>query len=204
MENFKIFAKHLKILRESHDLSMSELAELLFMKSSAAINEFEAGRSKPTLETAITISTYFGVSLEWLLGLSKIPYTEASIASANIAKAERTLSVDVNDEIGNMITILMKELGVQPKTQIANTSLALQGNYIFLMNATFLNDMEHLRKSTDETPIARFGQWLNDFFAISKPKRLDKRKAERYKKVLDFHAGLYENPIFVIPKEENL
>ena len=60
------------------------------------------------------------------------------------------MSVDVNNEIGNMITILMKELGVQPKIQTANISLPSQGNFIFLMNATFLNDMEHLQKTAKE------------------------------------------------------
>ena len=89
MEYNNLFPTRLKILRESHNVSMSEMAEFLFMQGSAAINQFERGRSKPSVDTAVQISLFFGVSLEWVVGLSDIPYTPNSVQIANKARVER-------------------------------------------------------------------------------------------------------------------
>jgi transcriptional regulator with XRE-family HTH domain len=194
MENFKIFAKNLKTLRESHCLSMSELAELLFLKTSAGVNEFESGRSKPSLETAINIATLFGTSLEWLTGLSGEPYTIASITAANVAKAERIKRVDPDDNIGSIITLLSRDLGLQPQIRASEPSLALQGNYIFLINASILNDLEHLQKEAG-TPLEQLTNRLGN----KKPSRLDKRKIERYILFLKAHYGYFEVPLFPFP-----
>ena len=80
LENF--FKTRLKELRESHNLTMTELAEILFMTSSAAVSQFETGKSLPSYFKLLQISLFFGVSLEWLTGLSDRPYTEASITAA--------------------------------------------------------------------------------------------------------------------------
>lgn len=170
---------------------MSELAELLFIKTSAGINQFESGRSQPSLETAVTIATMFGVSLEWLVGLAKEPYTEASIAAANIAKAERTQRVDPNDDISSVIMYLSGELGLQTQILVAKPSLELQGNYIFLINATILNDLEHIQRDTG-SPLTQ----LYSIFGNPKPGRLDKRKIDRYRLFLKAHCGYFDKPIF--------
>lgn len=197
MKNFKTFADNLKILRESHSLSMSELAELLFIRTSAGVNQFEAGRSNPSLETAITIATLFGISLEWLVGLAKEPYTEASIAAANIAKAERTQRVDPNNDISSVIVYLSNEFNLQPQIVVTKPSLELQGNYIFLMNATILNDLEHIQREAG-SPL----QHLYSILRNPRPKRLDKRKIERYKLFLMAHCGYIDKPVFTIPDNE--
>ncbi len=195
MKNFKKFAINLKTLRESHNLSMSELAELLFIRTSAGVNEFEAGRSKPTLETAINISTLFGISLEWLTGLADEPYTKNSITAANVAKAERINTIDPDDNIESIITLLSKDLGLQPQIRTTEPSLAMQGNYIFLINATILNDLEHLQQEAG-SPLEK----LTNRLANKKPGRLDKRKIERYVLFLKAHYGYFEEPLFPIIK----
>jgi len=196
MEIINSFAKNLKKLRESHNLSMTELAELLFIKTSAGINQFESGRSNPSLDTAITVATLFGVSLEWLTGLSDEPYTKASVSAANVAKVERMQRVDPEGAIGNMILLLSKDAGIEPKIQLTQPSLELQANYIFLLNSTFLNDLEHLQRENG-SPSERLATLTDN----KKPNgRLDKRKAERYKLFLQAHNGYFEKPLFIIPK----
>ena len=196
METFNSFSKNLKLLREAHNLSMSELAELLFIKTSAGINQFETGRSNPSLETAITVATLFGVSLEWLTGMACEPYTKASIAAANTAKVERMQRVDPDGNIGDMIIQLSRDAGIKPKIHLPNQSLALQANYVFLLNATFLNDLEHLQLENG-SPSERLATLTEN----KKPGgRLEKRKAERYKLFLQVHNGYFEEPIFIIPK----
>ena len=196
MEIINSFAKNLKKLRESHNLSMTELAELLFIKTSAGINQFESGRSNPSLDTAITVATLFGVSLEWLTGLSDEPYTKASVSAANVAKVERMQRVDPEGAIGNMILLLSKDAGIEPKIQLTQPSLELQANYIFLLNSTFLNDLEHLQRENG-SPSERLATLTDN----KKPNgRLDKRKAERYKLILQAHNGYFEKPLFIIPK----
>lgn len=199
MNNFKIFAERIKLLRTSHNLSMSELAELLNLKTSAGINEFEAGRSKPSLETAINISILFGTSLEWLTGMASVPYTEASIAAANVAKVERMQRVDPDGNIGTMILILSRDARIKPQIHLKEPSLALQANYIFLFNATFLNDLEHLQRQKG-TPSERLATLTED----KKPGgRLEKRKAERYRLFLEAHNGYFDKPIFTLTRTQN-
>lgn len=199
MEIINSFAKNLKILRESHNLSMTELAELLFIKTSAGINQFESGRSNPSLETAISIATLFGVSLEWLTGMANEPYTVASIAAANVAKSERLQRVDPDDNISTMILKLSRDARIKPQILLKEPSLALQANYIFLLNATFLNDLEHLQRQKG-TPSERLATLSED----KKPGgRLEKRKAERYKLFLEAHNGFFVEPIFPLTGTEN-
>lgn len=199
MKNLQFFSKRLKLLRESHNLSMSELAELLFMKSSAAINEFESGRSKPTLETALTIALYFGISLDWLFGLSNTPYTNESIAAANKACIEREQRVFSDNNLEELITITSVDLKIKPAVFDISQDppLAYYGNYVFLKNITFLNDLEHLQQETS-SPIGQ----LQKLVTNNRPKRLDKRKIERYKLFIKAHYGYFNEPIFTIPLEE--
>lgn len=75
MLNRKIFANRIKILRLSHELSVSQLAELLSLKSKGSISAFEAQRGFPSCEILIRISSLFAISLDWLTGRSNIPYT---------------------------------------------------------------------------------------------------------------------------------
>lgn len=203
MQNFVFFSKRLKLLRVSHDLSMSEMAELLFLKTSAAINEFESGRSKPTTETAINIATYFGVSLDWLFGLSGIPYTNDSVVAAEKAAFEREQKIDTNHDLQGLIASTAYLLKIEPKVDyyFCERNLAYRGNYVFLKNATFLNDLEHLQHKQDS-----LSSRLNSLFSTVKPTRLSKRKIERYKLFLMAYHGCFnvKEPIYPVSTEENI
>lgn len=82
MESFSI---KLKILRNSYDLSLAELAGLLSLNTRASLYDWENKRSFPAMENLISLANIFGISLEWLLGRSKDVYTEDSLRSGEIA-----------------------------------------------------------------------------------------------------------------------
>ena len=71
-----MFAERLKIIRNECNLTQFDLANLLNV-SRSTISMYEQGERDPDTETIIFLSKHFGVSSDWLLGLSDIrnPYS---------------------------------------------------------------------------------------------------------------------------------
>jgi transcriptional regulator with XRE-family HTH domain len=68
----EIFCERLRSLRQSHDLTLEQLAnELGLVKQT--INNWEKGVRAPSLEASIALAEYFNVSLDYLVGLSDNP-----------------------------------------------------------------------------------------------------------------------------------
>lgn len=63
------FNVRLKQLRQKEKLTQSELAQILDLKPTA-ISNYESMRNEPSFEKLITLSRYFDVSCDYLLGLS--------------------------------------------------------------------------------------------------------------------------------------
>lgn len=59
----------LRSLREDKDLSIRKLAELLYLQRTTYHN-YETGKREIPLELAITLAKFYGVSLDYLAGLS--------------------------------------------------------------------------------------------------------------------------------------
>ena len=140
LENF--FKIRLKELRESHNVTMTELADILGMTSSAAISQFETGKSLPSYFTLLKIALFFGVSLEWLTGMSDIPYTEASITAAkkhlasriNTLNAERIIKDTIAQWQDNQpieYTSSDYDLRVGEQADISNLTHEEQNKYVF-------------------------------------------------------------------------
>ncbi len=60
------FGEKLRTLRQERGLTMRELAKALGFATHGYIGDLESGRAKPSLELALTIADFFGVSLEQL------------------------------------------------------------------------------------------------------------------------------------------
>ncbi|MCM1529731.1 MAG: helix-turn-helix domain-containing protein [Alistipes sp.] len=71
----------LKELRESRGESQQSLA-LKVNSSQAMISRFELGISYPDVQTVIALSKHYGVSTDYLLGVSdvKLPYTKSDLS----------------------------------------------------------------------------------------------------------------------------
>lgn len=65
-------AKTLKQLRTQHHLDQKELAAALHC-SVPAVSNYETGRNEPHLDTLIAIAGFYGVSTDYLLGLTDVP-----------------------------------------------------------------------------------------------------------------------------------
>ncbi len=65
-------AKTLKQLRTQRGLGQKELAAALHC-SVPAVSTYETGRHEPDLDTLIAIASFYGVSIDYLLGLSDVP-----------------------------------------------------------------------------------------------------------------------------------
>jgi len=61
------FVRHLIELRQERGMSQADLAKALGI-SRSAVGMYEQGRREPDFETIGSISDYFGVSFDWLLG----------------------------------------------------------------------------------------------------------------------------------------
>lgn len=66
------FSKRLQRLREREKVKRHVLSELCGMDR-GAIRRYERGERKPTLEATIKIADHFGVSLDYLVGLTDKP-----------------------------------------------------------------------------------------------------------------------------------
>lgn len=69
METTNTFAERLKDLRTEKNIGQIELAEKLQVNR-GIISLWENGLREPTLSSLIRIATFFGVTLDYLAGLS--------------------------------------------------------------------------------------------------------------------------------------
>lgn len=63
------FNTRLKQLRLQHKLTQSDLADILGLKATA-ISNYESNRNEPSFDKLITLSEYFEVSCDYLLGIT--------------------------------------------------------------------------------------------------------------------------------------
>lgn len=68
MEN--LFAKNLKLLRQEKNLGQVELAKQLKV-SKGIISLWENGLREPNMSSLIALSKFFGVSIDYLVGLEQ-------------------------------------------------------------------------------------------------------------------------------------
>ncbi len=66
----EILAKKLKELREEKGITQEALASELGFSGKSSIANYESGLRNPDYETLIKITKYFGVTTDYLLGLS--------------------------------------------------------------------------------------------------------------------------------------
>ncbi len=76
-------SQRLYILRSRYYLPVFE-AEWVCGVSRSALNNWERGLRVPSADGLYQISTSFGVSIDWLFGLSQVPYTHDSVILAEL------------------------------------------------------------------------------------------------------------------------
>ena len=66
------FNERIRALREDNNMSQEEMAAILHA-TQRAVSHWERNDSEPPYVTLIAYAKYFGVSIDYLLGLSKNP-----------------------------------------------------------------------------------------------------------------------------------
>jgi len=85
------FSERILLLRKKHNLSQLGLGEAVNL-SKQTINDIEKGRSKTTLDKAILLANFFGVSLDYLTGQTDVP--DISDKKLSISQEESELLED--------------------------------------------------------------------------------------------------------------
>ena len=70
------------LIRKAYNMSYEEVSALCQTISRQAYNAWENGTRAPSVDAVIEIATNFGLSLDWICGISPNPYTEQSVLFA--------------------------------------------------------------------------------------------------------------------------
>ncbi len=79
-------SKKLKLLRQQHKLSQSEVARRIEV-SSSAVSAYEAEEITPSLETLVRLANLYHVSTDYLLGVN-YPRDKAILDTSNLNKQQ--------------------------------------------------------------------------------------------------------------------
>ncbi len=72
-----MFSENIKKLRESQNLSQSQLADIVGT-SRQCVSNWENGYAPPSLDSLTKICDYFNVSMDYLLGYEKLETVDVS------------------------------------------------------------------------------------------------------------------------------
>ena len=212
------FATRLTTLRNAYDVSMNELTSFLFLKNISSVAAYESGKSYPSYEILLQTALFFGISADWLVGISNTPYTDESIAAGYKAAVERQNRIDPDNTIGNVLAVVTvhmnqenyveqllssrKKRSPKDEEQYREMTRVMSSNDIFFRNATFLNDMEHKQKDAESnyaTVLQKGVDWfLKKKISTEELKRLEKKQVERYKLFFKFINKEITEPIYKI------
>lgn len=133
MDTYNIFAKRIKNIRTSHNLSMSGLAMIINVKSSSNISDWEKGTLFPSLELSLKICRLFGISLDWLLGLSDEPYTDTILTNLESNILPKEIIVNGSSiRLFNPTSFPYKYMDLYARRE--TYSMAVRANIIYLLN----------------------------------------------------------------------
>lgn len=120
------FSDKLRYLRQRHQMTQADLARRLSSGTRFHINNIEAGRKQPSIDFALQIATFFGVSLDYLLRdtipVELLHSSESHIQSVVSKETRLALGRKVyllRVQSGRSQTELARELGLQTRTHIS-------------------------------------------------------------------------------------
>lgn len=92
--------QRIKFLRSAWKLTIVDLAVILGLKNSTSITKWETIKQYPSLDSFISLSKFFAVSIDWLIGTINNPYSESLIRELENELIELTTqSLTPNDKL---------------------------------------------------------------------------------------------------------
>lgn len=126
------FSKKIRMLRQLYCLTLKEEAELLGLKSGGNITAMESGKTKPSYDTMVKIQALYGISIDWIMGFSNMPYNSITIEIALVQIKKKVIKMIKEGTIyPDFIVTLEDYYNAIDKLTIENQfNLILLQNYI--------------------------------------------------------------------------
>lgn len=126
------FSKKIRMLRQLYCLTLKEEAELLGLKSGGNITAMESGKTKPSYDTMVKIQALYGISIDWIMGFSDMPYNSITIEIALVQIKKKVIKMIKEGTIyPDFIVTLEDYYNAIDKLTIENQfNLILLQNYI--------------------------------------------------------------------------
>lgn len=166
MYDKKEFAKNLKNIREDNDVSKTDLAEILGLKSSSVISDYESGRISPSIEILYNISNLFGITTDWLIGRPDAVFSKNLIESLEekIINLEHKIKQKDDDSLiyfkaFGLIPVIFINLGRCYEDSRKVYGLKQRAKIIFIVNY-WMNIAEKTLKN--ESIDDKYKEWFSD------------------------------------------
>lgn len=126
------FSQKIRMLRQLYCLTLKEEAELLGLKSGGNITAMESGKTKPSYDTMVKIQALYGISIDWIMGYSNMPYNSITIEIALVQIKKKVIKMIKEGTIyPDFIVTLEDYYNAIDKLTIENQfNLILLQNYI--------------------------------------------------------------------------
>ena len=123
---------NIKILRTQKNLSQGQLAEKLHVHQTA-VSSWETGNSYPDMQTAIELSKYFNVSIDYLIGISDgraIGYSAHNVRDSNFVQGSGSVTVNGGEQTMSAETLelirVFEELDVKSRHKLMGLAFELE------------------------------------------------------------------------------
>lgn len=126
------FSQKIRMLRQLYCLTLKEEAELLGLKSGGNITAMESRKTKPSYDTMVKIQALYGISIDWIMGFSDMPYNSITIEIALVQIRKKVIKMIKEGTIyPDFIVTLEDYYNAIDKLTIENQfNLILLQNYI--------------------------------------------------------------------------
>lgn len=128
-----ILGSKVKQLRTSHSLTLADLGCILSFTSRMYCSQVESGSRGLTCAYVYKLANAFGISINWLFGLSDQPYDNEHLLRLEASLINATVKVqDMDFEVLNTRAFPAEYLNAETRQQ--HYSLACRANICFLMH----------------------------------------------------------------------
>ena len=128
----EIITANFKKTRLAYDFSIRNISDLLELKTTSVIGNIETLKGTPSLQLLVKFALRFGVSVDWLLGISNTIFTPDSVAAAERNLEERLSRLE--SPLLALRMLLQDDNWQDPSIRQNHYSLAVRGNIVTLSN----------------------------------------------------------------------
>lgn len=121
---------NIKVLRVKSGMSQRELAEKLHVHQTA-VSQWEKGRVNPDLQTQKNLAAFFGVTIDYLLGVSEESqkYFASNISDSNFIQGNGSVMVNETDTASKEEAELLRiyrSLDVRGRAKLLNAAFDIE------------------------------------------------------------------------------